>query len=108
MYKRQLIIPVAPVSYHIPVLTIVGILIGAHIAARLNKEFRWKKMNIWWQKPAIEFLWGMAVMISALTMGGCPIRTALKSAYLDLTAIVGLVMIFIGVIVGCKVIRKIV
>ena len=100
-------IPGAPVSHYMPVLTIVGILIGATVAARAHGEFRWKVMRVGWQRPWAEFFWGMGVMICALMMGGCPVRTALKTAYLDLTALIGEVMIFVGVAVGCQVLRKI-
>ncbi|MCK4235013.1 YeeE/YedE family protein [candidate division WOR-3 bacterium] len=99
-------IPGGPVSYKFPLLTIVGILIGAFIASRIHKEFSWKTMRVSWQRPVPEFFWGLFVMISALIFGGCPIRTALKTAYLDITALIGLVMIFIGVIIGCEVIKK--
>lgn len=102
-----LMIPGAPVSYRFPVLTILGVLIGAHIAARVHREFRWKTMRVAWQKPQVEFFWGLLVMVSALTLGGCPIRTALKTAYLDITALIGLVMIFVGVVIGCQVLKKI-
>ncbi len=94
-------LPVAPVSKNIPVFTILGILLGAFIAARINGEFRWKVMRVPWQRPWMEFIWGMLVMIFALIMGGCPIRTALKTAYLDITAMIGLLSIFIGVFLGC-------
>jgi uncharacterized membrane protein YfcA len=104
--KGAIVIPGSPVSYNIPLLTIIGILIGAGIAARLNSEFRWKTMRVTWQKPWLEFFWGMGVMIFALIMGGCPLRTALKTAYLDITALVGLIMIFVGVVIGCRVIKK--
>ena len=105
--KGKLIIPGGPVSYYIPVLTVIGVLIGASFAARINNEFRWKTMRVAWQKPWVEFFWGIGFMISALLMGGCPIRTALKSAYLDITAIIGFFMIFIGVIIACELIKKI-
>jgi hypothetical protein len=58
------------------------------------------------QKPISEFFIGMGVMISALLMGGCPLRTALKSAYLDFTAMIALGMILIGVIVGSEVLKR--
>lgn len=99
-------IPGSSVSYEFPVLTIVGILIGAGIAARAHKEFKWKTMRVGWQKPIPEFFWGMGVIISALIFGGCPIRTALKTAYFDITAFIGLVMIFVGVMGGCELIKK--
>jgi len=100
-------IPGGPVSYKFPVLTILGVLIGAYIAARIHKEFRWKTMRVAWQKPKAEFFWGLLVMVSALTLGGCPIRTALKTAYLDITAFIGLVMIFVGVVIACQVLKRI-
>jgi uncharacterized membrane protein YeaQ/YmgE (transglycosylase-associated protein family) len=59
--KGLLKIPGGPISYHFPLLTIVGILIGATIAARIHKEFRWKTMRVAWQRPWVEFFWGMAL-----------------------------------------------
>lgn len=104
----KLVIPGGPVSYNFPLLTTLGILIGALIAAISNKEFKWKVMRVSWQKPIPEFFWGMLVMISALTIGGCPIRTALRTAYLDITAGIGLIMIAVGVFFGCQVLKKLV
>jgi hypothetical protein len=103
--KGALNIPGGTVSYNFPLLTIVGVLLGAFVAAYAHKEFKWKTMRVSWQKPLPEFFWGMLVMISALTFGGCPIRTALKTAYCDVTALIGLGTIFAGVIVGCEVIK---
>ena len=100
-----LIIPGGGVSYHIPLLTVVGVLAGATFAAGIYKEFRWKIMRVQWQKPWAEFVWGMLVMISALLAGGCPTRTALKVAYMDITAMIVLAMIFMGAIVACQIIK---
>jgi len=99
--------PRAPVSQNIPVLTTTGVILGAAFSAILNGEFRWKTMKVKWQRPWAEFFLGMGVMIFALLMGGCPIRTALKVAYLDLTALFGLFMIFAGVSVACFILKKI-
>jgi hypothetical protein len=103
-----LIIPGGPVSYNFPLITTIGVLIGTYIAAKINNEFRWKVMRVAWQRPVPEFFWGMMVIISALTFGGCPIRTALKTAYLDITSTIGLIMIGVGVFVGCQVLKKLV
>ena len=100
--------PGGPVSKNFPLLTIVGVVIGAFLAAKLNNEFRWKTMRVAWQRPWMEFIWGMLVCIGALTMGGCPIRTALKTAYLDITAAVALLSILIGVFLGCMLIKRLV
>ncbi len=97
----------APVSQSFPVLTIVGVLAGAFVAAKVHGEFRPRSLRVSSQRPLWEFFIGMGVMCSALIMGGCPIRTALKVAYLDLTAMVALGMIFLGVIVGSETIKRI-
>jgi len=102
-----LAIPLAPVSYKLPLLTVVGVFIGAFIAAKVHKEFKWKKMRVFFQRPIVEIFLGMLVAISALTMGGCPIRTTLKTAYLDITALIALCSIFVGVVIGCEIIKKI-
>ncbi len=96
----------ADVSKDLPVLTIVGILVGAFLSALVNREFKLRSMKFGPQRPLSEFFIGMGVMVSALLMGGCPLRTALKSAYLDLTAIIALGMILVGVIVGSEVLKR--
>ncbi len=98
----------APVSASFPLLTIVGVFLGAFLAAKLNQEFKVKTMKVWWQKPGAEFLWGILVCIGALMMGGCPVRTTLKAAYLDVTAMIGLIAIFIGVCIGSSVVKKLI
>jgi len=96
----------ADVSKVLPVFTIVGILVGAFLSALVNREFKLRSMKFGPQRPLSEFFIGMGVMVSALLMGGCPLRTALKSAYLDLTAIIALGMILVGVIVGSEVLKR--
>lgn len=96
----------ALVSQVFPVLTVIGILGGAFLAAKVHGEFRPRVLKVSSQRPFWEFLTGMGVMCSALLMGGCPIRTALKVAYLDLTAMVALGMIFLGVIAGSELIKR--
>lgn len=96
----------AGVSKAVPVLTILGVLLGAFLAARAHGEFRWRVLKVSTHRPLWEFFLGMGVMASALLMGGCPIRTALKVAYIDLTAMVALGMIFVGVVVASEVIKR--
>lgn len=88
----------APVSMVTPVLTIIGVIIGGYIAATRNKEFKVKKA-----KPIIYllyFLGGIAVLNLALLLGACPYRAALRFAYGDLIALIGLLSIAGGVAVG--------
>lgn len=97
----------APVSEVFPVLTVLGILGGAFLAAKVNGELRPRVLRVSAQKPLWEFLIGVGAMCSALLMGGCPVRTALKVACLDLAAVVALGMVFLGVIVGSELIKRI-
>lgn len=88
----------APVSMVTPVLTIIGVIIGGYIAATRNKEFKVKKA-----KPIIYllyFLGGIAVLNFALLLGACPYRAALRFAYGDLIALIGILSIAGGVAVG--------
>ena len=88
----------APISVATPVLTIVGVMIGGYIAATRNKEFKLKK-----SKPVIYllyFLGGIAVLNFALILGACPYRAALRFAYGDLVALIGIISIAGGVAVG--------
>lgn len=94
------------VSEVIPVLTVLGILGGAFLGAKAHGEFRWRALRVSTHRPLWEFFLGMGVMASALLMGGCPLRTALKGAYLDLMAMVALGMIFVGVIVASEVLKR--
>jgi hypothetical protein len=94
---------VAPISKNavLPFLTIVGVLIGALVAARLNGEFRVKKGSL------TSYAWytagGILFMVFALLMGGCPYRIALRTGYIDIVAVIGLVGIIAGILVGTKI-----
>lgn len=87
---------VAGISKDIPVLTVLGVIIGASAGAVRHKEFRVKTTV----NPLLEFGLGMVIMFSALTLGACPIRTTLRVAYGDVTALIGLLSIAGGVILA--------
>lgn len=96
----------APISVNavLPVLTILGVLIGAVLAAKFYKEFRVKKGDI--KSYAAYGVGGALFMIFALMMGACPYRLALRIGYGDLIAVIGLVAIIIGVFIGVKIALK--
>ena len=48
----------------------------------------------------LYFLGGVAVLNFALIIGACPYRTALRFAYGDLVALIGIIAIAGGVAVG--------
>lgn len=93
----------APLSQNaiLPVLTIVGVLIGAFVSARYYEEFRLKSGN------AVSYLWyllgGIFFLSFALFMGGCPYRMGLRVGYGDVVALIGVVAIVIGVVIGIKI-----
>ncbi|ACV24475.1 YeeE/YedE thiosulfate transporter family protein [Methanocaldococcus fervens] len=92
----------APVSKVIPVLTVVGIFIGALIAAFVHKEFKIKQTH----NPAIGFILGILVINFALLMGGCPVRETLRTAYGDIIAFISLIAMFIGVVAASELYLK--
>jgi len=88
----------------LPVLTVVGVLIGAFISAKAYTEFKAKTGS------AASYLWyavgGLLFMIFALFMGGCPYRIGLRIGYGDVVALIGLIGIIAGVLIGIKVATK--
>jgi hypothetical protein len=93
----------APLSQNaiLPVMTVVGVLIGAFISARYYEEFKTKTGSI------ASYIWyllgGLLFMIFALFMGGCPYRMGLRIGYGDMVAFIGVIAIIIGVLVGIKI-----
>ena len=88
----------------VPVLTIVGVLVGALIAALLYKEFRIKKASAW---SCVKYaVGGFLFMVCALLMGACPYRIALRIGYGDAIAFIGLIAIIVGVFIGVKIALK--
>ncbi|MBD3352029.1 MAG: YeeE/YedE family protein, partial [Candidatus Lokiarchaeota archaeon] len=57
----------------IPVLTPIGVFVGAFIASRRNKEFRVKKSNS--KTYFMYVVGGILMMIFGLLVGACPYRT---------------------------------
>jgi hypothetical protein len=84
----------------LPVLTIVGVLVGAFASARVYGEFRIKRGS------AVSYFWyalgGLLFMNFALFMGGCPYRIGLRIGYGDVIAFLGLLGIVGGVFIGIR------
>lgn len=93
----------APISQNaiLPVLTVIGVLIGAFVSARYYEEFRVKAGS------AVSYIWyllgGIFFMIFALFMGGCPYRMGLRIGYGDVVALIGVIAIIAGVVIGIKI-----
>jgi len=85
----------------LPMLTVIGVLIGAFFSARYYQEFRTKAGK------ASSYLWyligGFFFMVFALFMGACPYRLGLRIGYGDVVALIGVIAIIVGVLVGIKI-----
>jgi hypothetical protein len=85
----------------LPVMTVIGVLIGAFVSAKYYQEFRTKTGTI------ASYIWyllgGLLFMIFALFMGGCPYRIGLRIGYGDVVALIGVIAIIIGVLVGINI-----
>ena len=84
----------------LPVMTVIGVLIGAFVSAKYYQEFRTKTGTfasyVWY------LLGGFLFMIFALFMGGCPYRIGLRIGYGDVVALIGVIAIIAGVLMGIK------
>ena len=81
---------------------IVGIVLGALIAALCFKEFKGKSGS----SPFLRLLLGMLVMIGALVFLGCPLRMVIRIGGGDLNAVVGLAGFIVGILVGVVFLKK--
>ena len=92
---------VAPASLVFPVLTPIGVLLGALLAARTSGEFRWQRPD----QPLKTFLYGIVVMNCALLAGGCSIRLLLRTAAVEPAGIIGFAALVAGVILATQWLR---
>ncbi len=84
-----------------PLLTVVGVLLGAWVAARKNGELRIRPAR----QPLFFFINGFLMINFGLMLGSCPIRVVILSAYGSLSGIVGWVCVIVGVLAGILILR---
>jgi hypothetical protein len=84
-----------------PLLTVVGLSLGALVAARQNGELRLRSSR----QPLFFFVNGFLMINFGLILGSCPIRVILLTAYGSLTGIVGWVCVIVGVLAGILFLR---
>lgn len=87
---------VAVASLVFPVLTTVGVLVGAFIAAVVSGEFRFRMPS----KPLKSFGQGVLVMNLALLAGGCSTRLLLSTSAGDLLGLTGFAAMVLGVVLA--------
>lgn len=81
---------------------IVGFVVGAFLAALVWKE--WKPRT--GSAPVVRFSLGIVAMIGALVFLGCPWRALLRLAGGDLNAVIGLLGLAAGVVLGIGFLRR--
>lgn len=86
-------VPVAAASLKFPLLTVVGVVIGASLGAARHRELRWH----WPDHPGRTFLWGFLVMNFALLAAGCSIRLVLRAAHGEALGALALVGMAVGI-----------
>ena len=79
-----------------PILTVVGVVLGASIAALRHHEFNPRPAR----QPLTYFVFGFLMINFGLILGSCPIRIVLLSAYGSIIGFVGWACVVIGVGVG--------
>lgn len=92
---------VAPASLVFPVLTPIGVLLGALLAARTSGEFRWQRPD----HSLKTFLYGVVVMNCALLAGGCSIRLLLRTSAGEPAGMIGFGALAAGVILATQWLR---
>ncbi len=93
---------VAQVSAVFPLLTTIGVLIGATIAAVGSGEFRWRRPDT----PLKSFVIGVLVMNFALLAGGCSIRLLLRASAADPLGLTGFGAMVTGAILATFWLRR--
>jgi hypothetical protein len=84
-----------------PILTVVGVIAGAFIAAVRHGEFQWRPAR----QPLLFFIFGFLMINFGLILGSCPIRIVILSAYGSFMGMVGVSIIIIGVGLGILAMR---
>ena len=96
------IIEVTNAGLFTPLLTVVGIMAGAHLAARRHNV----QPNSGVDSNTRMFLLGFLVMTFALLLAACPIRLLLRIAYGEPLALFGGLWMVVGVIAGIAILRR--
>lgn len=92
----------APASIVFPLLTVVGVLLGARLAAAIAGEFRFRKPT----RPSRHFLYGVVVMNAGLLAAGCSTRLVLRASAGDQLGLIGVAAMIIGIVLATFWLRR--
>jgi hypothetical protein len=92
------------VSIGFPVLTPIGVILGAVLAAIRHREFKFTPGPV--RDPVVAFTLGFLVANFGLLWGACPIRTTVLAAYGFVPAFLVLAFIVLGVILACEYMKR--
>lgn len=81
---------------------IIGLVVGAFVSSLLFKEFRPRGGS----SPLMRFFLGIFATIGALVFLGCPWRAWLRLSGGDLTAIAGLLGLFVGIYIATLFLKR--
>jgi hypothetical protein len=84
-----------------PLLTVVGVVLGALVAAYQHGELHFRSAR----QPLFFFINGFLMMNFGLILGACPIRVVLLSAYGNWLGIIAWACVVVGVLVGTWTLR---
>lgn len=93
---------IAPASLVFPLLTVLGVLVGAWVAAAMSGEFRFRKPS----RPVRHFFYGVVVMNAGLLAAGCSTRLVLRASAGDRLGLVGVAAMVVGIVIATLVMRR--
>ncbi len=84
-----------------PLLTVIGVVLGALVASTRHDEWKLRPARQQW----FFFVNGFLMINFGLILGSCPIRIVLLSAYGDWTGFIGWICVVIGVLIATAALR---
>ena len=84
-----------------PILTVVGVLLGASVAARQHGELHLRPAR----QALLYFVNGFLMINFGLILSSCPIRIVILSAYGSLLGVAGWISVIVGVLVAVLALR---
>ena len=86
----------ADVSLQYPLLTTVGLILGAFISSKLNGEYRRIRSG----RLLVHFFLGLLVANAGLLIMSCPTRLVLRFAFEDPYTFLGIIGLLLGITFG--------